>query len=150
MIVREGELPITLNGITNIYEHIDGLVANNIIAHCNDAGVDINQAVNTLVAHNTIINTAGIVVRQTPASARIYGNLLDGLIRQRQGGEVKLEFNEIVSMKNIFKSADELNLMWNSPPENIPSLAVIAKDFCDTQRNEGTHPGAFSEEFPCK
>ena len=36
------------------------MVQDNIVAHCNDAGVDINTAVRTLVQGNTLINTAGV------------------------------------------------------------------------------------------
>ena len=88
-------------------------------------------------------------MRQTPASAKIYGNLLDGIIRQRQGGQVKLEFNEIASMGNIFKGPDELGLEWNKPPENIPSTSMVPDDFCGVSRPDGTRPGSFSLKFEC-
>lgn len=130
-------------------EFTDGLVANNVVAHCNDFGIDINRAANNVIAHNTLINTAGIDVRGVPASATIYGNLLEGRIRQRDGGQARLEMNEVTPLDLVFADADELKLGWRKPPEKIPSLAIVPRDFCARARADGTVPGAIIDQTLC-
>ena len=123
-------------------EHIAGMAANNIVAHCNDSGIDVNMSTSIVIAQNTLINTAGIDVRQTPASAKLYGNLLEGKIRQRKGGKVNLMMNEIVAMKEMFEDANALQLGWRDAPGNIPSMALVPQDFYNQARGEATPPGA--------
>ena len=52
-------------------EHFAGLASNNIVAHCNDFGIDVSRASKILVAHNTLINTSGIDIRGETASAAV-------------------------------------------------------------------------------
>ena len=54
-------------------EHSGGIVANNVVAHCNDAGVDVYRSPRSTVVHNTLVNTLGILVRYAPAQARLAG-----------------------------------------------------------------------------
>ena len=123
-------------------EHTAGMAANNIVAHCNDFGIDVNHSSAILIANNTLINTAGIDVRGDTASARLYGNLLDGRIRQRDGGRIKQELNLIAHLPDVFDQADSLTMKWLNPPENIPSLTLVPTDFAGSQRLDGTPPGA--------
>ncbi len=132
-----------------VFEHKDGLVANNIVLHCVDEGVDINLSVGALVAHNTLINTSGVVMRRGPASARVYGNLLEGSLRNRDAGSWTLEMNEVAAMANTFEDADRLSLNWRNPPEKIPSIRAVPRDFCDRVRADGTLPGALAISTPC-
>lgn len=130
-------------------EHFGGVARNNIIAHCNDFGVDVYRSKNTIVAHNTLLNTNGIDVRETPASALIYGNHLDGTIRFRKGGQARLEMNEIGSLEKAFVDSDGLQLAWKNPPERIPVHASVKTDFCGRSRQEGTYPGALNPDGGC-
>jgi len=129
-------------------EHKAGLAANNIVAHCNDFGIDVNRSSGILIAHNTLINTAGIDVRQTPSSARTYGNLFEGRIRQVNGGLAKSEMNTMTELADVFKQPDALQLDWRKKPENIPSLGLVNADFYGHARLDGTAPGAFSGAEP--
>jgi len=125
-------------------EHKAGMAANNIVAHCNDVGIDVNRSNGILVAHNTLVNTAGMDVRQSQASARFYGNLFEGRIRPVKGGLAKLDMNTVVDMTDVFKQPDTLQLEWRNQPENIPSLSLVGIDFYGHTRLDGTAPGAFS------
>jgi len=125
-------------------EHSAGLAANNIVAHCNDSGIDTNQANRILLAHNTLINTAGIDVRNAPAAATLYGNLLQGTVRQRNGGQATKQFNETVGMAQVFADPYALDLAWRQPPDNIPSTPLVPTDFFGQPRGDGTPPGAIA------
>ncbi len=130
-------------------EHTLGLAANNIVAHCNDFGIDVNLAKDITIAHNTLINTAGIDVRGNTGDAKIYGNLLDGLILARNGGQIQERMNETVPMATYLTSPDSLNLQWLKRPENIPSLPFVETDFCALRRLDGTPPGAITTVYAC-
>ena len=123
-------------------EHTAGLAANNIVALCNDSGIDVNQSTSIVIAHNTLINTAGILVRSAPASATLYGNLLDGQIQQRKGGQAKLVMNEITALADVFEDPNALNLAWRKLPDNIPSINLVLTDFYEKPRGSATPPGA--------
>lgn len=130
-------------------EFMNGLVANNIVAHCNDFGIDVYRSGLISIAHNTLINTAGIDVREPPATAHLYGNLVEGMIRTRNGAKTKDEMNESVSLADVLQGADELNLHWRNQPGKIPSLPLVTHDFCKRDRPDGTVPGAMDKELPC-
>ncbi len=127
-------------------EHTAGIASNNIVAHCNDFGIDVFRSRQITLAHNTLINTAGIDVRVEPASARVYGNLMEGRIRTRHGGQIKSEMNEIVTMAAAHQAPDQLELSWQKMPETIPSLLTVPDDFCKRPRPDGTLPGAFEKK----
>jgi hypothetical protein len=126
-----------------IAEHTAGLAANNIVAHCNDFGIDVNRSTSIVIAHNTLINTAGIDVRDASA-AKLYGNLLEGKIRQRKGGQAKLVMNDIAASATVFEDPNALNLTWRKVPENIPSIDLVPTDFYSKARGDATPPGALT------
>lgn len=128
------------------FEHRHGLAANNIVAHCNDAGLDINRASDIVLAHNTLINTAGIIARRQPTQARLLSNLLDGNILARDGASLDLEWNLKAPMDPIFVSPDALLLQWFKPPESIPSRTFVTNDFRGLTRRSATLPGALEQD----
>lgn len=131
------------------YEHTEGVAANNVVAHCNDFGIDVNSSTNIHVAFNTLINTYGIDVRVSPATAAVYGNFVEGAIRARRGGYIEAQANMQGRAAQHFADPDHLRLGWTSPPPRIARLASIEDDLCRAARNEQTLPGAFSEAFGC-
>ena len=48
-----------------------GLAANNVVAHCNDAGIDVNRSSQIALAHNTLINTVITNNHETISSQNI-------------------------------------------------------------------------------
>ncbi|MBU7574767.1 MAG: hypothetical protein KAF64_15530 [Hydrogenophaga sp.] len=132
------------------FEHRHGLAANNIVAHCNDAGLDINRASDIVLAHNTLINTAGVSARRAPAQARVLSNLFEGNISQRDGAALGLEWNTQAPMAQVFVNPDALLLQWFEPPETIPSRTFVTNDFRGLARRGATLPGALEQDFPGK
>lgn len=132
------------------FEHRHGLAANNIVAHCNDAGLDINRASDIVLAHNTLINTAGVTARREPTQARLLSNLLDGNIYARDGAALDLEWNLNAPMDPIFVSPDALLLQWFKPPESIPLRTFVTNDFRGLVRRNATLPGALEQDSPGK
>lgn len=131
------------------FEHNGGLAVNNIVAHCNDSGLDVNHSSLITLAHNTLINTSGIDLRRAPTQAMAYGNLHEGNIRARNGATLRTEMNQPMRAPSVFENADRLLLKWRAAPENIPSLRGVLTDFCGHTRADGTLPGAFSDASSC-
>jgi hypothetical protein len=123
-------------------EHSAGLAANNIVAHCNDVGLDVMKGIQIVLAHNTLINTGGISIRGEGAFASVYGNLFEGQILTRKGGQSKSLMNEAGPASSFMNNPDYLNLAWRKKPETIPSLPAVPLDFCVRPRADATLPGA--------
>lgn len=132
------------------YEHRHGLAANNIVAHCNDAGLDINRGSDIVLAHNTLINTAGVSARRSPTQGRVLSNLLEGNISARDGAALGLEWNVEAPLSRVFVNPDALLLQWFEPPETVPSRAFVTNDFRGIARHDATLPGALERDFPGK
>lgn len=66
-------------------EHQNGVLRNNVILACPDVGIYLNKAAGTLVAHNTLYDTAGIDFRFAATTGAARNNLLSGRIRNRDG-----------------------------------------------------------------
>ena len=124
------------------------MVQDNIVAHCNDAGVDINTSVRTLVQGNTLINTAGVQLRGEPSTAMVRHNLMDGDVRHRPGSTVELDGNEIGDTTTWFADADALDLRWASMP-GADRSGRSEPDFCGRPRTDGSPAGALSSAGPC-
>jgi MYXO-CTERM domain-containing protein len=66
-------------------EHTGGIVRNNIVANCSDVGVYVKNARESHVVYNTLIATSGIDFHEALASGEARGNVLGGVIRNRNG-----------------------------------------------------------------
>lgn len=131
-----------------LHEHSQGLIANNIVAHCNDSGIDVNRSQQVLVAHNTLINTAGIDVRGAGANAELRNNLLEGRLRARQGGSLQAQGNAVGPLREWLDQADRLSLAWREAPAAVPALPALRQDFCGRLRDAQTSPGAGATPCP--
>lgn len=124
-------------------EHFDGLIANNVVAHCNDAGIDVSKAQGAVVVHNTLINTQGVLVRNPPANAMVDRNLLDDRVRARQ--DTYLEVGENLrasSLTQWLQDPDALDLRWREIPPTQPAHQAAPLDFCGKRRPTESPPGA--------
>ncbi|MDR2113131.1 MAG: hypothetical protein LBQ62_08550 [Candidatus Accumulibacter sp.] len=131
------------------FEHRSARVANNIVAHCNDSGIDVFKSSSILIAHNTLINTSGIDVRGAESSARIAGNLLEGSIRSRHGALIRQERNEIGDLRGLFLDADALSLSWSGTRNPVEGIAEVTTDFCGQARGLAGFLGASSSSGGC-
>jgi len=126
------------------FEHDGALVANNVVAHCNDAGIDISKGRAALVAHNTLVNTQGILLRNPPSDARIVNNLLDSRLRQRVGTTLTADADNQRTghLSNWLADADLLDLRWRDAPSPVATPAEVPLDFCGRRRAALSEPGA--------
>ena len=131
------------------FEHKDGVAANNIAAHCNDFGIDVNRSTGIVVTHNTLINTAGIDVRNSPATATVQANLLDGYIRARNEAWVTEEHNLVASLAHYLRSPDTLELDWATKPDVKLVDSIATHDFFNKPRSATSLPGAIGDAGTC-
>lgn len=124
-------------------EHLGGVVANNVVAHCNDAGIDVFRSPRSLVAHNTLINTLGVSVRDAPAQAKVVANLIEGTVHRRFGGIADASDNMSVPvLGKLLQDPDALDLRWRELPGLVPSPDTVRSDFCHQARGAANPPGA--------
>jgi hypothetical protein len=125
-------------------EHEGALVANNVVAHCNDAGIDVNKGRAAVVLHNTLVNTQGILLRNPPADARVGHNVLDSRVRRRTGTTLTAdEDNRLVgNLASWLAGADALDLRWKESPSPVVTPAEVPLDFCGRRRAALSEPGA--------
>jgi hypothetical protein len=125
-------------------EHEGAVVANNVVAHCNDAGIDVNKGRAAVVLHNTLVNTQGILVRNPPADARVANNLLDGRVRARHGTTVveDAQGSRFGNLGRWLADADALDLRWRKVPEPVATTTAVPLDFCGRRRAALSEPGA--------
>ncbi|WP_417448916.1 chondroitinase-B domain-containing protein [Kordiimonas sp.] len=133
-------------------EHYKGTISSNVIMNCPaDVGIYLNNAANTRVINNTILNTAGIDVRFSGSFALIANNIIEGRIKGRDKGRYR-ELNNIVErdLDHFFPG----QLKYDLSPLEPEELMRAAKgqggvDFCTGQPQE-TWVGAFSSPLSCR
>jgi hypothetical protein len=124
-------------------ESSNGAVANNVVAHCNDFGIDLHRAREVLVAHNTLINTAGIDARHATTRALAVGNLLEGSLRDRDGARLEARDNTVSrALDTLLTGADALDLRWHESSDQTRSTPETERDFCGQRRPPLSPPGA--------
>lgn len=130
-------------------EYTRGLAANNVIAHCNDAGIDVNGSSQISLSHNTLVNTAGIQVRGHANDIDLHANLLDGRIRSAEDSTVTLNGNEVGSLKQFFLNPDHLQLGHAATgPVEVAVSQRVSTDFCNRTRESVTRVGANAAGAP--
>jgi parallel beta-helix repeat protein len=67
-------------------ETVGGIMRNNIIVNCSDVGIYLNEAQDTKILHNTLIETNGVDFRFATSTGEAHGNVLGSVIRVRNGG----------------------------------------------------------------
>lgn len=142
-----------------ITEQEQGVIRNNLIAHCSDVGIYVNSGARSRIVHNTLLDTAGIDVRFPESSADIEGNLVDGSIRSRNGGQVRAQDNLATPVgflylgmhpqRGRFIAPGRLDLRWDgqverrTAPESTP-------DLCGSVRPARPAYGAFEDFEACR
>jgi len=125
------------------FEHRGGLAANNIVAHCNDVGLDANRAQAVQFVHNTLVNTAGMGARNG-ADARLRANLSDAGVWVRDGSRLDRQLD--ADLGDWFDPAGARALQWRLRPSaaaaGIP--AFIDTDFHHSPRPANSIPGALN------
>ena len=127
-------------------EHQRGMMRNNIIANCpQDVGIYLNEAFESRVDHNLIFNAAGIDVRFAASSVSLQGNILQGRIRERDGGLAQTTNNlaqvSDSQFETWFKAPDDLDfslLDGQAFVDKGTPLEHLTDDYCDHARDDGT------------
>ncbi|GAB4465195.1 MAG: hypothetical protein OHK0044_03520 [Burkholderiaceae bacterium] len=142
-----------------VVEHDDGLIANNLIASCSDEGIYLNRAARSTLLHNTVLDTAGVVIRHAESAAHAAGNLIDGALRARDGGTVDAGDNRtqwvtasffgLHPVRRLFADADELDLRWSGAPPRRPVKGEPPTDLCGAPRAAPPAYGAFEDYRRC-
>ncbi|WP_262691648.1 chondroitinase-B domain-containing protein [Kordiimonas aestuarii] len=133
-------------------EHYKGLISSNIIMNCPaDVGIYLNNAANTKIINNTILNTAGVDVRFSGSFALFANNIIEGRIKGRDNGRFR-EVNNIVenNLDDFFPGADAFDLAPLEPEELMRAAQGYAgKDFC-TGKTQEKWVGAIAEPAQCR
>jgi hypothetical protein len=124
-------------------EDTNSVIANNVVAHCNDFGIDLHRAQGALVAHNTLVNTEGIDLRHRATSGKVVGNLIEGRLRQRDDARLASEENKVVPDLDLLLAEPlALDFRWLEPSDHARRARETERDFCGQARPPLSPPGA--------
>jgi hypothetical protein len=135
---------------TPCVEHHDGVVRNNIVASCSDVGIYVNQSPNSHVLYNTLVATTGVDFRFAMTTGEAAGNLLAGMIRNRDGatgtfagnveGLMQTDFDAMYvdPLKGDLRKKGSLAAVLGLGPAN----ARVTDDYCARTRPSPFDVGA--------
>jgi parallel beta-helix repeat protein len=141
-----------------ITEHDGGTMRANLVSGCSDVGIYLNSAANTQLVRNTVLDTAGVQVRFATSGATLEGNLIDGPLREDEGGVLREGDNLATPIwqlyfgrhpqRNLFDGPARLNLRWRDtvPLRNLETPAV---KLCEKTRGAQHAYGAFDDFRAC-
>lgn len=144
-----------------ITEQQGGIVRANLIVGCSSAGIDLNNAAASVVEDNTLIDTAGLSLRDAATSARLYGNLIDGAVRVRDGAVLHQRQNYTTPrlraylgshpVRALFVDAAAGNFAWRgqAPQVVLDGEHRARVDLCGSAR-DGSVMGAFDDFTRCQ
>jgi parallel beta-helix repeat protein len=142
-----------------ITEQAGSTLRANLVASCSDDGIYLNAAARSRLLHNTLVDTGGITVRFPESSADIEGNLVDGLVRSRDGGIVRLDDNLTTSAarlyfgshpyRALFRNPLALDFSWREPSARRANAGDAVPDLCGGLRPPRPRYGAFEDFGAC-
>jgi len=143
-----------------VTEQAGSVIASNLVASCSDDGIYLNRAAISVVAHNTLVDTAGITARFRESSADVDGNLVDGVIRATAGASVDAHDNRTTGIvplylgmhpvRELFIDAAKLDLHWRDEPPRRGRVAAPPIDLCGVPRPPQPAYGAFEDIGRCR
>ncbi|WP_229491438.1 right-handed parallel beta-helix repeat-containing protein [Massilia sp. HP4] len=142
-----------------ITEHDDGLMRANLVLACSDAGIHLNSAAGSRLVDNTLLDTAGVQVRFPESMALMDGNLVDGPIREDDGGAVRATpHNRSTAIgwlyagrhpqRALFSDPAAYDLRWRGEPPRRAQDAALP-DLCGKVRGAAAAFGAFDDFAHC-
>ena len=141
-----------------ITEQDGGTMRANLVAACSDVGIYLNSAAASTIADNTLVDTAGVLVRFPASSATLDGNLVDGAIVSRDGGLLHEGDNLTASIaaayagyhgvRNLFGEAQAFDFGWRQAPQRAVG-AGSGVDLCAPVRSKPAAYGAFEDFRAC-
>ncbi|MGF1682399.1 hypothetical protein [Photobacterium minamisatsumaniensis] len=145
----------------NEFEVKGGILRNNIILHCNDVAVYVNNATKTVIHNNLLFNTKGIDVRFRNSDAILFNNISNSVFRTRDDGKL-VEFNNIImnykKFTETYIDSNNGNFTFKSTPPKYKNVSetykvdnnTIINDFCNNSiLSNNNHIGPYIEDFNC-
>jgi hypothetical protein len=144
-----------------IVEQEQGVMRANLVASCSDVGIHMNASARSSIVDNTLVDTGGIEVRFPESSATLDGNLVDGPIRERNGGTAHLGDNLVTPIawlyagrhpqRALFAAPQAFDFGWReAAPRRTPGADhVRGPDLCGTARPAQPRYGAFEDFKAC-
>jgi len=143
-----------------ITEQDRGVIRANLIVGCSDAGIYLNRAADSRIEDNTLLDTGGIDVRYPASSALVDGNLVDGAIRSRDDGLLRLGDNRSTPIwqsylgrhpvRALFVAPAQGNFSWADAPPMHSGAGVGSVDLCGVTRAPARALGAFEDFGACR
>jgi parallel beta-helix repeat protein len=137
-----------------ITEQDGGVLRANLIVGCSDVGIYLNSAANSRIEDNTLVDTAGIDVRYATSSAELDGNLVDGAIRSRDGGLLRMGENRFGALWQAYLGYHPVRDVFAAPAagdfswaDQAPLRGQAGKERVDlcSAAHTGVHTGARTE-----
>jgi hypothetical protein len=142
-----------------VTEQERGVLRANLVVGCSDVGIYLNSAADSQIEDNTLVDTAGIDVRFATSSARIDGNLVDGPIRSRDGGLLRLGDNRDAALWRSYAGSHPVRSLFAAPAsgdfrwhDGAPARAAPRRDgvdLCGAARGTVSAYGAFEDFGAC-
>jgi parallel beta-helix repeat protein len=132
---------------------------NNLVASCSDAGIYLNRAAASVLAHNSVIDTAGVQLRSAETSARAEGNLVDGAFDVRGGalltGADNLDtplayaYAGYHPQRRLFASSAAFDFTWDGGAPRRADAGGPERDLCGSVRMQPPAYGAIEDFRAC-
>jgi hypothetical protein len=148
-----------------ITEHEGGIMRANLVAGCSDVGIYLNSAAGASIVDNTLLDTAGIQARFPTSSATLEGNLIDGPLREDEGGVLRPGDNLSTDIKwmylgrhpqrTLFADPAQLALGWRAGTVMRPEQergapgSGAGSDLCNPTGGPRRAYGAFEDFATC-
>ena len=127
-------------------ENRSSILRNNLIVGCSDVGIYLNKAEDARILGNTLYQTSGIDVRFEASTAFLANNLLDGRIRERDGGTATLGRNWAeLDLSSVFVNPAAGDFSLATDPGVVDAGDVhpdLTDDYCDRRRDARPDGGA--------
>ncbi|NOJ98318.1 PE-PGRS family protein [Corallococcus coralloides] len=136
-------------------EHTDGIIRDNIVANCSDVAVYLNKAANTRVLFNTFIGTTGVDYRYAASTGEAIGNVLTGVIRNRDSATGTQSNNRsnvttttfaswyVAPLKGDLTLKGDVSSLIGAAPRNT----LAPEDFCARARPASATLGALEHSL---
>ena len=141
-------------------EQKSSAIESNLIVSCSNDGIYINRSVNSIIRHNTLIDTGPITVRFPESTASIKENIVDSSIESRNGGILHASNNRQTSMtylylglhpvRRLFTDVKTFDFTWVSAPPRSKTDSLDIPDLCSGERPSKPIYGAFEDFSKCK
>jgi hypothetical protein len=139
-----------------VVEQERGVLQANLVMACSDDGIYLNKAADSTVRGNTLIDTSGITVRFPQSAAHVTNNLVDSLIRERDGGLVHAQDNQQANMLNLylghhavrglFHAPASFDFTWEGVPPSASSAQLNVSPMLDLCTNPTSAKNVFSND----